>query len=84
MPCDRNIQMWHKRILPSNVNEFSEADLRDDSAHLATCRGDAKGRGAIARRKRLSGEDRYSTVGSEVGEEIREAIQKDKCLPSLG
>lgn len=72
--------MSHKRIFPTDIFELGETNLSNDRTKLAT-----RGRDPVRRRTITSGEDftrndECSGIGSEVLEEIGEAVKEDESL----
>ena len=72
--------MLDELVRASDVDELPEADLRDDRAELAARGRDTVRGRAVARRERLTGDDERRSVGPEVLEEVREAVEEDERL----
>lgn len=76
--------MLHEFVLATNVFELCKADLRNDGTELPACSGNTMRSGAITGRESLSGDDEGRGVGTEILEEVGEAVQEDKGLRGRG
>lgn len=72
--------MFNKLIRPTDIAHLRKADLSDDGAELAACRGDAVACRAIAGREDLAGDDERCRVWAKVLEKIGEAVEEDERL----
>ena len=77
---DKDAHVFNKLVLPSDILQARKADLRDDGAELATRGRNAVCRRAVPRGEHLSGNDKRGRVGTEVLEEVGEAVEEDERL----
>lgn len=76
--------MLHEFVLSSNVLELCEADLGNDGTKFTAGSRNSVGSGSVSCREDFSGYHECSCVGSEVLEEVGEAIQDDEAFRSRG
>lgn len=71
-------------VLAANILKTGEPDLRDDGTELARGGGDTVARAAVAGGEDFAGDDESGGVGTEVLEEVGEAVQEDEGALGVG
>ena len=73
-----DVHVLHEMVLAANVFELCKANLRNDGTEFPACSRNTMRSGTITGRERLSGDDEGCGVGTEVLEEVGEAVQENK------
>ena len=75
--------MLDKLVCTTDILHAGKADLRDDGAKLAACRGDTVCRGPVTGGEDLSRNNERGNVRPKVLEEVGQAIQGNKPIGSI-